>query len=136
MDEPAEQGESVAPDGGDGPEAQAPSDLGHNLLAVGLGAIALTREKAESIIDDLARRGSAGTDSEAEMSPESPRVGNPGLTDRAASALRGLFQELGLVTEPTIDELELRVAQLEHRLRILERKAAQADKPQPPDKRA
>ena len=34
--------------------------------------------------------------------------------------LRDLFRELGLVTRDDLDELELRVAQLEHRLRLLE----------------
>src|SRR4051794_24900100 len=34
--------------------------------------------------------------------------------------LRDLFHELGLVTREDWDELELRVAQLEHRLRLLE----------------
>jgi polyhydroxyalkanoate synthesis regulator phasin len=34
--------------------------------------------------------------------------------------LRDLFRELGLVTRDDWDELELRVAQIEHRLRLLE----------------
>jgi polyhydroxyalkanoate synthesis regulator phasin len=34
--------------------------------------------------------------------------------------LRDVFRELGLVTRDDWDELELRVAQLEHRLRLLE----------------
>jgi hypothetical protein len=37
------------------------------------------------------------------------------------SWLRDLFRELGLVTREDWDELELRVAQLEHRLSLLER---------------
>jgi polyhydroxyalkanoate synthesis regulator phasin len=34
--------------------------------------------------------------------------------------LQDLFRELGLVTREEWDELELRIAQLEHRLRLLE----------------
>ena len=34
--------------------------------------------------------------------------------------LRGIADELNLVTRDELDELELRVAQLEHRLRLLE----------------
>ena len=34
--------------------------------------------------------------------------------------LQGLAHELGLVTRDELDELELRIAQLEHRLRLLE----------------
>ena len=36
------------------------------------------------------------------------------------SLLRGLVEDLNLVTRDDLDELELRVAQLEHRLRLLE----------------
>ncbi|HZO97355.1 MAG TPA: hypothetical protein VFB42_08290 [Gaiellaceae bacterium] len=39
--------------------------------------------------------------------------------------LRDLFRELGLITRDDWDELDLRVAQLEHRLRLLE------DEPKP-----
>ena len=42
------------------------------------------------------------------------------LSDQALSALRALVDELDLVTKDDFDELELRVAQLEHRLRLLE----------------
>src|SRR4051812_44666414 len=40
--------------------------------------------------------------------------------------LRDLFRELGLVTRDDWDELELRVAQIEHRLNLLERQADDA----------
>jgi BMFP domain-containing protein YqiC len=42
------------------------------------------------------------------------------LSESAVSALRALVEELDLVTREDFDELELRVAQLEHRLRLLE----------------
>ena len=42
------------------------------------------------------------------------------LSESAVSALRALVEELDLVTRDDFDELELRVAQLEHRLRLLE----------------
>ena len=40
--------------------------------------------------------------------------------------LRDVFRELGLVTTDDWDELELRVAQLEHRLSLLEKRADEA----------
>jgi polyhydroxyalkanoate synthesis regulator phasin len=64
------------------------------------------------------------------------------LLDEAASRWRGdavrvgegtkqrmqsLFYELGLITREDWDELDLRVAQLEHRLRLLEAKADAAE---------
>jgi polyhydroxyalkanoate synthesis regulator phasin len=42
------------------------------------------------------------------------------LSDTAMGAVRTLVDELNLVTKDDFDELELRVAQLEHRLRLLE----------------
>ncbi len=42
------------------------------------------------------------------------------LSEQALGAIRALVAELNLVTSDDLDELELRVAQLEHRLRLLE----------------
>jgi polyhydroxyalkanoate synthesis regulator phasin len=46
--------------------------------------------------------------------------GDPAVGDRAAARLAGLFREIGLVTREELEEAELRIAQLEHRLRLLE----------------
>ncbi len=61
--------------------------------------------------------------------PSRMRGGRERLSDSALSALRGLADELNLVTRDEFDELELRVAQLEHRLRLLE--GADASHPLP-----
>jgi polyhydroxyalkanoate synthesis regulator phasin len=42
------------------------------------------------------------------------------LSEQALGAVRSLVDELNLATRDDFDELELRVAQLEHRLRLLE----------------
>jgi polyhydroxyalkanoate synthesis regulator phasin len=42
------------------------------------------------------------------------------FSESALSALRGITDELNLVTRDELDELELRVAQLEHRMKLLE----------------
>jgi len=46
------------------------------------------------------------------------------LSEQAIRVLRTLVDELNLVTRDDLDELELRVAQLEHRLRLLETERA------------
>jgi len=46
--------------------------------------------------------------------------GDSTLGDRAAARLTGLFHEIGLVTREELAEAELKIAQLEHRLRLLE----------------
>jgi polyhydroxyalkanoate synthesis regulator phasin len=52
--------------------------------------------------------------------PSRARGGKEKLSEQAVGALRSLVSELDLVTRDELDELELRVAQLEHRLRLLE----------------
>jgi polyhydroxyalkanoate synthesis regulator phasin len=42
------------------------------------------------------------------------------FSESALSALRTIADELNLVTRDELEELELRVAQLEHRLKLLE----------------
>ena len=60
-------------------------------------------------------------DSTARWRGDALRVGE-GTRQR----LRDVFRELGLVTTDDWDELELRVAQIEHRLSLLERQADEA----------
>jgi len=88
-----------------------------------LGAAALTAERADALADELAAKGGMRRDEARELIEqathrwrgEAVRVG-----ERAGAGLEGLFQQLGLVTRAELEELELRVAQLEHRLRLLE----------------
>jgi polyhydroxyalkanoate synthesis regulator phasin len=42
------------------------------------------------------------------------------FSESALAAIRGIADELNLVTRDELDELELRVAQLVHRLKLLE----------------
>jgi polyhydroxyalkanoate synthesis regulator phasin len=44
------------------------------------------------------------------------------LSEQALGAVRSLVDEVHIATRDDLDELELRVAQLEHRLRLLEGK--------------
>jgi polyhydroxyalkanoate synthesis regulator phasin len=46
--------------------------------------------------------------------------GDAKVADRLAVRLAGVFRELGLVTREELEEAELKLAQLEHRLRLLE----------------
>jgi polyhydroxyalkanoate synthesis regulator phasin len=61
--------------------------------------------------------------------PSRVRGGRERLSEGALSALRSLVDELDLVTRDELDELELRVAQLEHRIRLVE--GADASHPLP-----
>ena len=96
-------------------------------LALALvGAVALTAERADELADTLAERGGMSRDevrgwideATTRWRGDAVRVG-----ERAGATLNGVLRELGLVTREEWDELELRVAQLEHRLRLLEQQS-------------
>jgi polyhydroxyalkanoate synthesis regulator phasin len=91
-------------------------------LAV-LGAVALTAERADELAESLAERGGLRKeevrawidDATTRWRGDAVRVG-----ERVGETLHDVLHDLGLVTRVEWDELELRVAQLEHRVRLLE----------------
>jgi len=97
------------------------------LTLAGVGALALLAQRADELADELGRRlgverddvRTAIADVLQSWRREASRLGESGegLAARAAS-------ELGLASGASVEELELRVAQLEHRLKLLERSRA------------
>ena len=69
--------------------------LAEEALLAGVGAVALTKDRADELVQELAGRG--------KMTGDDAR-------------------ELGLITRREYEELELRLAQVEHRLRLVEKK--------------
>jgi polyhydroxyalkanoate synthesis regulator phasin len=95
-------------------------------LAV-LGAVALTAERADGLADELAAKGGIRRDEAREVIDQATRRWRGEavrMGEKAGAGLEGLFHQLGLVTRDDFEELELRVAQLEHRLRLVEDKPA------------
>jgi len=94
------------------------------LFLAALGAVALTAERADELADALAEKGGLRRDEARALVRD---LGNRWrgdavrLGERAGDSLQSVFSELGLVRRDDYDELELRVAQLEHRLRLLEK---------------
>jgi hypothetical protein len=82
------------------PDAGSLRELAEKVLLAGLGLLDAARDQAQEAV------GSAGT-------------GVP-LRERARGALAGLADDLGFVPRERFEELELKVAQLEHRVRLLE----------------
>jgi polyhydroxyalkanoate synthesis regulator phasin len=112
-------------------------ELVERLLLAGVGAVSLTAERADALADDLAEKGGLRKEEARELVDEATarwRGGAGRMGERASFALDGIFGELGLVTREDYEELELRVAQLEHRLRLLEERPQQPTPvaPQPP----
>ena len=89
-----------------------------------VGAVSLTAEKADALADELAERGGMRRDeARAFVRDLASRWRGDALRmgERAGETLGTLARQLGLVTRDEIEALELKVAQLEHRLRLLER---------------
>ena len=105
-------------------DSASPRELLERLALAGLGAVALTAERAEELARELAGRGELRRD-EVKQTIDEAMVRWRGeatrLGDRAGTSLLSVFDQLGLVTRDEYEELELRVAQVEHRLRLLER---------------
>ncbi|MHB9054195.1 MAG: phasin family protein [Thermoleophilia bacterium] len=98
-------------------------------ILMALGAAAITREMAESIAGNLAQKGEETTalgreavDEAVEMAKDETRS----LRVRFDDTLQRNFRELGLALNTEVDELKLKVAQLEHRISLLE---AQSEAP-------
>lgn len=100
-----------------------PRGLIERLALASIGVVALTAERADELADSLAERGGMGRDevrgwiddATARWRGDAIRV-----SERAGATLHGALRELGVVTRDEWDDLELRVAQIEHRLRLLE----------------
>jgi len=107
-------------------------ELLERLVLAAVGAVALTAERIEQLAEELAERGSMSRD-EARQTLEDAvtrwRGDATRVAERAGESLEGLLRQLGLVTRDEYEELELRVAQLEHRLRLLEAEQEAAKAP-------
>ena len=102
MDAPAESPEGRSDEASEPVSPRDLRDLAEKLLLAGLGFFAETRDRAGDLV--------------------SPAAGGHRLTARAAALLSALADDLGFVRHDRYEELELRVAQLEHRVRLLEGK--------------
>jgi polyhydroxyalkanoate synthesis regulator phasin len=98
-------------------------ELVERLFLAGVGAVSLTAERADALAEELADKGGLRKEEARELIDDATARwrGEAGrMGQRASVALESVFGELGLVTQDDFEELELRVAQVEHRLRLLE----------------
>jgi polyhydroxyalkanoate synthesis regulator phasin len=94
------------------------------LSLAGLGAVALVAQHADELASEIATRigvereevRAVITDVVDSWRREAARLGETGGTMAAKAA-----SELGAASRDAVRDLELRVAQIEHRLRLLER---------------
>jgi polyhydroxyalkanoate synthesis regulator phasin len=97
------------------------------LALAAVGVLALTAERLDELATELSERGGMRRDEVRQLLEDSLtrwRGDAARLGERAGETLAGVLRQLGLVTREDFEELELRVAQLEHRLRLVERPRA------------
>ena len=98
-------------------------DAAERIVLAAFGALALGADRAERIAGDLSELGGVRRDEARSVVEELAgrwRGDALRVSEKTRVSLQGLFRELGLVTRDELDELELRVAQLEHRMRLVE----------------
>jgi polyhydroxyalkanoate synthesis regulator phasin len=106
------------------------------LVLAAVGAVSLTADRAEQLADSLAERGGMRRDEARNAIDDLVRRwrgDTTRVTERAGASLQSVLRELGLVLRSEYEELELRVAQLEHRLRLVEGREETALLPPPPE---
>ena len=109
-------------------------DMLAQLVLAAIGAVALTAERIEELVDTLVERGGIQRD-EARAAVDDLasrwRGDATRITERACAGMHGLMRELGVVLRSEYEELELRTSQVEHRLRLLEKARDAATAPPP-----
>jgi polyhydroxyalkanoate synthesis regulator phasin len=98
------------------------------LVLAGLGWAAMTADAADELADELAQK--VGVERERMRQAVRDTVARwRGEAEKAAASRTEttdkLLAKLGLVRREEVDELGLKVAQLEHRLRLLERERSE-----------
>jgi polyhydroxyalkanoate synthesis regulator phasin len=103
--------------------AEPAKDALERLALAAVGAVALTAERLDELAGDLSESGGIRRDEARQLLEDAVTRwrGDAGrIGERASESIGGVLRQLGLVTREELDELELRVAQLEHRLRLVE----------------
>lgn len=96
-------------------------------VLVSIGAASITREKAEAAVAELVRKGQVGSEEGklvvdrlmARVRGEGAAAS--GLVGRIEDGMQGLLREFGVVTRAELEDVQLRLMELEHRISLLER---------------
>jgi polyhydroxyalkanoate synthesis regulator phasin len=111
-------------------------DAVEQAILLSVGAAALTRDRVEGIVGELVAQGRVSADDGRVLverliarvvDPERPSPS--GLMGHVEDTLRGALSDAGVVTRAEVDDLRVHLAELDHRLRIIEgaRPAASGD---------
>lgn len=92
------------------------------MLTIGLAAV--MREVADSLTDELVKRGEATTEEGRKVFDEAvdkARDEALSLRDRFDSQVQRGYRDMGIASSDQLEEMQLKIAQLEHRVSLLEK---------------
>jgi hypothetical protein len=115
-------------------------DAVEQAIFVAVGAAALTRERAEAIVDDLVKRGQLGeeegrltVDRLVERARTAGGGSAAGLVGKIEGGMHGLLREFGIAQRDDLADVDQRISDLEHRIRLLEESPGPASAAPGPD---
>lgn len=117
--------DNLAPDPGGETSAGAAGirDLIERTFLVGVGAAALTKDRIQSLVEEFVRRGQLSGDEGRDMVDRlvtRSKTEAQSAMKKADSSLQGTYKDLGLATRRELEDVDFRLRQLEHRIRLLE----------------
>ena len=116
---------------------QSIRDLIERTFLVGVGAAAFTKDRVQELVEEFVRRGELSSDEGRDMVDRlvaRSRDEARSAMKKADSSLQGALRDLGLTTRRELEDLELRVRQLEHRVALLEADSGRRAQPVRPAK--
>jgi polyhydroxyalkanoate synthesis regulator phasin len=104
-----------------------PRDAIEQAILISVGAAALTKDRAEEIVAELVARGHVGAQEGSAMIARlmaSVRGEGPpnhgGVRGRVEDGVQALFRESGLARTSDLEDLRVRIAELERRVQLVE----------------
>jgi polyhydroxyalkanoate synthesis regulator phasin len=102
---------------------QSIRDLIERTFLIGVGAVAFTKDRVQELVEEFVKRGELSSDEGREMvdklvarSRDEART----AMRKADTSVQGALRDFGIVTRRDLEDLEMRVRQVEHRLSLLE----------------
>lgn len=103
--------------------AQGLKDIIERTFLAGMGAAAVTKDRIQDLVEELVSRGQINAEEGrdvVERLVSRSRDEARSVLRKADSSLRGAYRELGLGSRRDLEEMAVRLEQLEHRVKLLE----------------
>lgn len=102
---------------------QSIRDLIERTFLIGVGAAAFTKDRVQELVEEFVRRGELSSDEGRDLVDRlvaRSRDEARSAMKKADSSLQNALRDLGFANRRDVEELEIRLRRVEHRLTILE----------------